>query len=107
MHYILSLSDVVVALKLSGEPLDSNLLKDERRLKAVFWNMGLDINHRYVGRFCKHRNIQNQIVTCVRLEGSERSDKHWLASGHATPRNSQFAEEAQEMLMPNVSSTVS
>lgn len=107
-NYILSLSDVVSALKLSGEDVESsNLLADERRLKAVLWTMGLDINHKYNEHFCRHRNIQGQVVECVRFEGSERDDKSWLESGHATPRNSDFANQAQELMMPNVSSTTS
>lgn len=108
MNYILSLSDVVSALKLSGEDVESsNLLADERRLKAVLWTMGLDINHKYVENFCKHRNMQGQVVECIRFEGSEREDKSWMESGHATPRNSDFANQAQEQLMPSTSSTSS
>jgi len=108
MNYILSLSDVVMALKLSGEDINSsNLLADERRLKAALWVMGLDINHKYEDNLCNHRNLQGQVVHCIRYEGSERTDKSWLNSGHATPRNSDFANQAQEVMMPNVSSTTS
>jgi hypothetical protein len=107
MNYTLSLSDIVTALKLSGEKNSSTILGDERMLKVVLWNMGLDVNHSFTDRQCKHRNMQGQIADCIRYEGSERSDPAWLSSGHATERNSDFANSAQEACMPNVSSTTS
>ncbi len=106
-NYIISLSDITAALKASGESVDSTILADERRLKTILWNMGLDTQHKYDENYCKHRNMQGFVVECVRFEGSERSDKTWMNSGYATPRNSKFANEAQEAIMPNTSSTSS
>lgn len=106
MNYILSYSDVEDALTLAGEDAKSFLM-DERRLKSALWNMGLDINHHYDEHNCIHRNMRNQVYKGIRFEGLERTDKSWINSGHATPKNSKFANEAQEAIMPNTSSTSS
>ncbi len=107
MNYSVSLSDITAALKLSGEPVDSDALEKEEDLKGLLFCMGLDIQKRFLTRYCKHRNMQDKIVSCLRYEGFERRDKEWLASGYATRTNSDFANEAQEYVMPNTSSTTS
>tara|TARA_R100001594_G_scaffold53735_1_gene87273 strand:+ start:12105 stop:12458 length:354 start_codon:yes stop_codon:yes gene_type:complete len=106
MNYILSRSDVEDALTLAGEDA-KNFLMDERRLKSALWSMGLNTNHYYEENDCIHRNLRGEIYKGIRYEGTERDDKSWLESGHATKRNSKFATEAQEVMMPNTSSTSS
>ncbi len=106
MNYSISHSDLEDALTLSGEDANTYLM-DERRVSKALWSMGLDVTHHFEEHHCIHRNIRNEIYKGVRYEGTERNDSAWLSSGHATKRNSAFANSAQEACMPNVSSTSS
>lgn len=109
-YYSISESDIVTALKLAsvnGEDISPCFLQDNRRLKTILWNMGMDTKHSFTEHFCEHRNMSGEVVKCIRYEGVERIDTPWKESGYATTKNSAFAEEAQEMMMPNTSSTSS
>lgn len=106
-NYSVSLSDLVVALKLSGEPVDSTFLQDTRRLERALWEMGLDVNHSYSERVCSHRNLQGEVANCPRYEGSERTDESWLKSGHASLENSKFSDMADALKQFRTSSTSS
>lgn len=51
--------------------------------KILFTN-GMDITRPYEVVECQHRNLQNQVVTGYRVEGSERTDFEWRRSGAAS-----------------------
>lgn len=53
--------------------------------KQRLWELGIDVElpFEYQG-VSQHRNRLNEIVTCGRWYGVERSDKEWLESGVAS-----------------------
>lgn len=54
-------------------------------LKDALWELGLDTNQSFeLQSATQHRNRMNQIVTCARWLGKERSDDEWLKSGFAS-----------------------
>jgi hypothetical protein len=53
--------------------------------EMILWQMGLNTKQQYVRQDAvHHRNRLNEVVTCSRWYGSERSDKYWLESGYAS-----------------------
>jgi len=79
--YSLSMSDLV---------LDKNFVKaygenDIPKIKEILYSYGMDVKNKpFEEVYCTHRNLQNQIHTCIRYEGFERTDKQYLNSGIAS-----------------------
>lgn len=56
-----------------------------QKLKGILFDLGLDTNQFYeFSEVTQHRNRMNQVVTCNRWFGVERSDIEWLKSGYAS-----------------------
>lgn len=55
-------------------------------LKTVLWDLGMDTQNENftLQDVTQHRNRLNQIVTCSRYVGLERSDSAWITSGYAS-----------------------
>lgn len=73
-------------LAMIDESYDASMEVDNPLLlKKMLWRLGLDTYKDYV-RFdaLQHRNRMNQVVTCSRWYGAERSDNQWLKSGYAS-----------------------
>lgn len=64
-------------------------------LKVLHTN-GMNIDEKIILRSCAHRNLQGNVVSTVRFEGVERTDKEWLKGGASS-----FA--AQVFANPDVS----
>lgn len=73
--YSLSISDLVLDkefVKAYGE-------NDVPKIKQILWKYGMDtVNKEFEEVFCTHRNLQNQVHTCTRYNGAERTDKIWI-----------------------------
>ena len=55
------------------------------KLNKLLWDLGLDSNFQFEFQpAVQHRNRLNQIVTCGRYYGTERSDYEWIKSGYAS-----------------------
>lgn len=53
--------------------------------KDLLWSLGLNVDQDYVRQDAiHHRNRLNEVVTCSRWYGNERSDTDWLGSGYAS-----------------------
>ena len=57
---------------------------EPREFATILHQNGMDITKTYELVDCQHRNLRNQIVACNRVEGSERTDPEWRASGAAS-----------------------
>lgn len=56
-----------------------------RYFKDLLWELGLNVDQDYVRQDAvHHRNRLNEVVTCSRWYGNERSDTNWLESGYAS-----------------------
>lgn len=78
--FYLSVSDLV----LLNEWVDAFARNDKVAMKKVLWDNGLNVNLGFEEQYCTHRNLQKQVVTCVRYVGKERTDKEFLATGAAS-----------------------
>jgi len=78
MNYYLSFSD----LRLLDEWVEPQ--PDEKTLAKLLFTNGLDITRKYETVFCKHRNLQSDVVDDYRIEGKERTDRAWRHSGAAS-----------------------
>lgn len=58
--------------------------EDKLALEAILHGCGVDVSKEYEWRYCTHRRINNEVVTCERLEGYERFDREWLDGGFAS-----------------------
>lgn len=58
--------------------------EDDTALKAILYGCGMDVEKEFDWRYCTHRRINGEIVTCDRVEGRERIDREWLESGYST-----------------------
>lgn len=57
----------------------------KEKLEGILFDLGLDTDQHYEFQDAtQHRNRMNQVVTCNRWYGSERSDNTWLKSGFAS-----------------------
>lgn len=51
----------------------------------LLWELGLNTNQTYIRQDAiSHRNRFNEVATCSRWYGNERSDDDWLSSGYAS-----------------------
>lgn len=85
-NYGVSVTDVLVHdlfKDLDRDPIHPKF-DDERALKKALWDFGLDIHLEINEVNCTHRNLQNQVVTCIMYRGAERTDPEWLKSGCAS-----------------------
>jgi len=57
---------------------------EPREFATILYNNGLDITKPYEIVMCLHRNLRNAVEDCPRVEGSERTDPQWRASGAAS-----------------------
>lgn len=79
--YSLSISDLV---------LDKNFVKaygenDIQEIKEILYSYGMDVKNKpFEEVYCTHRNLQNQVHTCIRYEGFERTDPDYLKSDLAS-----------------------
>lgn len=83
MAYIaISLADL---LQVPGFPeAYGESVNDDTALKALLHGCGLDVEKEWDWHYCKHRQINGNIVECDRVEGFERFDREWLDSGYST-----------------------
>ena len=58
--------------------------KNKDALEAILYGCGVEVSKDYEWHYCQHRRINNEIVTCDRLEGHERFDREWLDSGYSS-----------------------
>lgn len=71
--YVLSMADLVQLTKY-GE-VDISGMNTEQ----VLYLAGMDVARGYEVSICEHRSqISNQLVTCERFVGRQRSDELWL-----------------------------
>lgn len=70
------------------------------RLKKILFDLGLNSNSYFVFQdVTQHRNRFNNVVTCGRFFGEERTDKNWIESGKASQavkdkiKNSAFLDD--------------
>ena len=77
-----SLSDLIT----TKEWLEAEKNNDDKAKKDILFALGLDVNHPdgIEEELVEHRNLQKQVVKCIRFTGIERRDKSWLRSGCAT-----------------------
>ena len=59
-------------------------LDDKVMLEKFLFANGLDVNQPYDQEVVTHRNLQNQVVNCLRFVGTERSCRDWLNTGAAS-----------------------
>lgn len=57
---------------------------NKQAIYALLHSLGMDINRGVEERCCTHRNRKNEVVTCVRYEGWERTERAWITSGYAS-----------------------
>lgn len=58
--------------------------KNQTELEKVLYNMGININQPYETQNETHRNRFNNIITCLRWVGQERTDSEWIKSGYCS-----------------------
>lgn len=58
--------------------------EDDSALKSILYECGIDVEKEYDWHYCTHRRMNNEVVTCPRVEGKERIDREWLESGMAS-----------------------
>lgn len=76
----LSFSD----LMLIDEFKHSVMSSDKEKLDSILFTNGMDTSKPYEIVTCEHRNLQNKVVNCPRIEGNERLDDEWIKSGAAS-----------------------
>lgn len=60
-------------------------VRSPRYFKDLLWELGLNVDQDYIRQDAlQHRNKLNEVVTCSRWYGNERSDINWLESGYAS-----------------------
>lgn len=97
-NFAVSISDLMLHPTLQVEERETSLiLKDERRLRQILNDFGLDPQKPMDERVCKHRNLQGHIVDTIRFEGTERSDITWLQSGYASVEAGASKEMLKEL----------
>lgn len=85
-NYGISVSDLLVHPEfkdLQRDPIHPKF-NDERALKKVLWELGMDTSCPIHTTTCTHRNLQGQVVTCLRYVGEERCDDSWCDNGYAS-----------------------
>ena len=77
-----SLSDLIT----TKEWIEAEKNNDDKAKKDILFTLGLDVNHPdgVEEELVEHRNLQKQVVKCIRFTGVERTDKSWLRSGYAS-----------------------
>jgi len=72
----LSLSDLLMVTNFK-EAFGKN---DKKAINQFLYENGLDTAETIDEVTCRHRNLQGNIVECLRYEGIERRDPQWLRS---------------------------
>lgn len=80
MSYSLSVSDLLLVEGFK----EAWGTENQESINKILFENGMDTTQDVEIRFCKHRNLQNQIVDCERYEGEERVDRSWLSTGVAS-----------------------
>lgn len=57
---------------------------DKETIHKILFNNGMETKYGVEEVVCKHRNLRNQVVECLRYEASERQDPRWLNTGAAS-----------------------
>ena len=57
---------------------------DKETIHKILFNNGMETKYGVEEVVCKHRNLRNQVVECLRYEASESQDIKWLKSGAAS-----------------------
>ena len=80
-NYSLSFSDLMLVQGFT----EAAQKEDIKALENFLFDNGMDvINFPYSSRICTHRNLQNKVVSCLRYDGAERTDRGWINSGAAS-----------------------
>lgn len=80
VDFNLSLSDLVLDKTFAKAYGENN----ETTIKSTLYKYGMDVSLPYEEKYCTHRNLQKEIVSCVRFEGYERTDEAYIKSGMAS-----------------------
>lgn len=91
VEYALSFHDLMMVDGFK-EALDAD---NRKILEAIFYTNGLDTRLGYEFVSCTHRTINKIEYTGVRVQGFERIDRDWIATGVASP-------EAQLEAIPDI-----
>lgn len=78
--FYLSMSDLV----LLDEWVAAFAQDDKAQLQRILYKNGMDTDKGIEEQYCTHRNLQKEVVTCVRYVGSERCDQNWIKQGAAS-----------------------
>lgn len=77
-----SLSEIAtVDKKYTEQYADEN---PEEMLKIIY-DLGIDTSQKFERQVKTHRNAFNNVITCSRWIGEERTDSVWIESGYASP----------------------
>ncbi len=58
--------------------------QNTKMFEAILKTNGMDVDKGYALHHCTHRTINKIEYTGIRVEGQERTDKAWIASGCAS-----------------------
>lgn len=59
--------------------------ENQKEFEEMLYDLGLDTkNYPYEVQNVQHRNRFNEIVSCERFVGNERTDRDWIQSGNAS-----------------------
>ena len=59
-------------------------LDDKEKVEKFLFENGMDITKPYETEVVTHRNLQNNVVTCLRYVGEERTCRVWRDTGCAS-----------------------
>lgn len=81
-HIALSLADLMMIPSFAEAYGKQD--EDDSDLKNILYQCGVNTDKEFNWHFCTHRRLNNEVITCPRLEGIERIDREWLESGSAS-----------------------
>jgi hypothetical protein len=58
--------------------------QDREKVSDILYTNGFNVDRGYGFTHCIHRTLQNKIYTGLRVDGFERTDPEWIASGCAS-----------------------
>lgn len=78
--FSLSLSDLMLIPSFAQAFGENN----EKKIKEILFNNGMDIFNIIDEVVCTHRNLRGQVVNCLRYESTERQDSQWINSQYSS-----------------------
>lgn len=77
---VISMSEILKAKEVDLDKLATS----DNYFKEVLYSLGLDVSFPFDVKLLQHRNKFNEVVTCDRICGMERTDDSWISSGYAS-----------------------